>query len=93
MTMRTASEWMTYCEYLRLINDLCQGDDDKDRQIRQYCAEAEKITKTLGRKIAELDPNYLRTPNLYKPNPRFRELLKIRLEDGYKQEGSKKPKP
>ena len=53
MTMRTASEWMTYCEYLRLINDLCQGDSEKDKQIREYCAKAEKITKKLGRKIAD----------------------------------------
>ena len=90
MTMRTSSEWMTYCEYLRLINDLCQTDSEKDVQIRKYCAEAEKVTKMLGREIARLNPNYLKTPGLYKPNPSFRKLLALRLQDDYKQEGSNK---
>jgi hypothetical protein len=89
MTMRTASEWMTYCEYLRLINDLCQSDSEKDKQIREYCAKAEKVTKKLGRKIAELDPNYLKTPGLYETNPNWKELLSLRLSDNYKQSGSK----
>lgn len=93
MTMRTASEWLTYCEYLRLINDLCQGDDEKDKKIREYCAKAEKVTKTLGREIARLNPDYLKTPNLYETNPNWRDKLALRLSDGYKQEGSKNKQP
>ena len=88
--MRTAGEELTVCEYLRLINDLCQGDNEKDKEIRILCAKGEKVGKILGREVSRLNPSFLKQPNLYEKQADWKALLKLRLDDNYKQEGSKK---
>lgn len=90
MTMRTAGEELTVCEYLRLINDLCQGDSEKDKQIRMLCAKGEKVGKILGAEVSRLNPDFLINPDLYEKQEGWRYLLDKRLADDYKQEGSNK---
>lgn len=90
MTMRTASPELTVCEYLRLINDLCQSDTDKDKRIRVLCAKGEKVGKLLGREVSRLNPKFLLNLNLYEKQTNWKGLLSLRLSDNYKQEGSKK---
>lgn len=90
MTMRTASPEMTVCEYLRLINDTCQGDSEKDKTIRELCAKGEKVGKLLGKEVSRLNPYFLTQKGLYQINPDWRKLLELRLKDDYKQEGSNK---
>jgi len=87
--MRTASEWRTPCEILRMINDLCQGTDDKDIKIRLLTAEGEKLTKMLAKEVSRSNPPFLKKRGLWKPNIGWRSLLKRRLESNYLQEGSR----
>lgn len=87
MTMRTAGEDLTVCEYLRLINDLCQGEEDKDKLIREYCYKGEKIGKMLGREVSKRNPSFLKKPNLYQKQKGWRDLITKRISKDYKVYG------
>jgi len=51
MILKTASQYMTPCEVLRQINDLCQDDSDKDRQIRKLLVDFEILAKKLAKEV------------------------------------------
>lgn len=87
MTMRTASKVMSPCEVLRKINDLCQGVNAKDNEIRRLCAEGEKKTKMLARELNKHDKNVWL--HWWEENPKWKDELDSRLKDDYLQEGSK----
>ena len=93
MTMRTAWECLSVCEYLRLINDLCQGDDAKDKEIRILCVKGEKAGKILAKEVSRLNKKFWQKPNLYEKQKDWKEKLKMRLQDDYKQEESNETNP
>ena len=45
MSMNNANYMRSPCEVLREINDLFQGDTEKDEKVRKLLAEAEAKTK------------------------------------------------
>ena len=53
MSMRDASNARTICEVLREINDICQGNDKRDKAIRKKLAEAERMAKKMSYKLLE----------------------------------------
>ncbi len=84
MTMRTGSPVRSPCEVLRKINDICQGDNPKDNEIRKLCAECEKKVKIVARST----PRSNRGTWAWENNPGWESDLDIRLADNYLQEGS-----
>ena len=84
MTMRTASPELTVCEYLRLINDMFQGDSERDVRVRELCAKGEKVGKILGREVSRLNPHFLTQKGLYEEYKGWKEKLPVRLDPNYK---------
>lgn len=88
MTMRTASTVRSPCELVRKINDLVQGDSQKDLEIRKLCSELAKQTKRLAK---ELNNNGIRTwEQWWDDNPEFKKELPLRLNKDYKVEYMKR---
>lgn len=88
MTMRTASTVKSPCELVRKINDLVQGDSQKDLEIRKLCSELVKQTKRLAK---ELNDNGVRTwETWWEENPEFKKELPLRLNKDYKVEYMKR---
>jgi len=88
MTMRTASTVRSPCELVRKINDLVQGDNEKDLEIRILCSELVKQTKRLAK---ELNDNGIRTwEKWWDKNPEFKKELPLRLHKDYKVEYMKR---
>ena len=87
MTMRTASTRRSPCELLRKINDLCQGDNPKDNEIRLLAAECEKKVKRLARELNKHDKEVWK--RWWELNKTFKDDVDRRLDDNYLQEGSK----
>ena len=84
--MRTASPLRSPCEILRKINDLCQGDNPKDNEIRVLLAEFESKTKRLARELNKHDKSW---GTWWDKNEDFDKEAEMRLKDNYLQEGSK----
>lgn len=84
MTLRTASRLRSPCELLRKINDLAQGDNDKDKKIRKLCFECEKQVKKLARELNKHDADVW--VKWWQNNPHFEEEIKIRMSNEYRIE-------
>ena len=82
MSLRNTSLHMTPCEYIRLINDLAQGDNEKDELIRKYCYFAEKHAKWLSRNLYKIRPDIWQ--NKWTVNEDYAVLFCNRIEKTYK---------
>lgn len=88
MTMLTASTLRSPCELLRKINDLVQGDTEKEKIIRRLCAEAEHSTKRLAQELNKYKKEAWK--GWWAENKEFEKDIDRRLKPNYKQEGSGK---
>jgi len=55
MSMNNANYMRSPCEVLREINDLFQGDTEKDELVRKLLAEAEAKTKRMSIELTKYD--------------------------------------
>jgi hypothetical protein len=53
MSMNSVFRLRTVCEVIREINDLNQGDSDREKLTREKLAEAEKMTKRMAQGLAK----------------------------------------
>ena len=58
MGMRSANIYLSPCELIREINDLCQSDSAKDLEIRKRCYKLERMNKGMSDIIHSYKPNY-----------------------------------
>ena len=58
MSMWRTSAYRSPCEVLREINDLFQGDTNKDKVVRKLLAEAEEKAKDMSIHLTKYEPNY-----------------------------------
>ena len=58
MSMWKTSVYRSPCEVLRKINDMFQGDTEKDKTVRRLLAEAESKAKDMSIHLSEYEPNY-----------------------------------
>jgi len=84
MTMKTASEFMTPCEVLRQINDLCQGDTDKEKEIRALLSQFELLAKRMAQEINNREGPKIRDEWWEESTFNWKELAKIRISKLYK---------
>jgi len=82
--MRTASRFMTPCEALRQINDLCQGDDEKDKLIRELLSDFEILAKRLAREVNRRPGPEISDAWWEENKLDWRELAKMRMKELYK---------
>ena len=61
MSMNNANYMRSPCEVLREINDLFQGDSEKDEKVRKLLAEAEAKTKRMSIELTKYDQTYYLT--------------------------------
>ena len=61
MSMNNANYMRSPCEVLREINDLFQGDSEKDELVRKLLAEAEAKTKRMSIELTKYDQKYYLT--------------------------------
>lgn len=80
--MRTASIVRSPCELLRKINDLVQGDSDREIEIRKLCSEAEKSTKRLAQELNKYKKEAWR--EWWEQNKEYKQDVKRRIDDKYK---------
>ena len=52
-SMRHVSPHITSCETLRMINDLCQSDSDKDQNIRDLCVLGIIVGKIVSLEVSK----------------------------------------
>lgn len=81
MGLRGASDELTVCEVLRRINDLCQGDSDKDCQIRKHLSMAEDMCKRMSFKLLSYNKKMFK--GWWKKNKTYENDLKRRLNEKY----------
>lgn len=79
--MNNASQQMTPCEYIRMANDLAQGDNDRDNLIRKYLANAELLAKNLSLELDKYDKKYW---HRFEVNKDFESDLLFRKHEKYK---------
>lgn len=84
--MRTSSPVRSPCELLRKINDMFQGDSERDLKVRRLCAEAESATKRLAQELNKHKKEAWK--GWWALNKEFPYEVKMRIDDNYKQEGS-----
>lgn len=82
MSMRKASPHMTSCEALRMINDLCQSDSEKDRQIRDLCVLGVITGKIVSLRVDKKDLEDIVASRTHVPN--YMELVSMRMRPEYK---------
>ena len=82
--MRDSSPKFTPCELLRMINDLCQGDSDKDKRIRELCGACEKQTKRLGQEVNKYNYEIWKEDKWWPVNVAWRRKGRQRAKDNYK---------
>jgi len=58
MSMWRTSPYRSPCEVLRKINDMFQGDTEKDKHVRMLLAEAEGKAKDMSIHLSKYEPNY-----------------------------------
>ena len=61
MSMNNANYMRSPCEVLREINDLFQGDTEKDEKVRKLLAEAEAKTKRMSIELTKYGQTYYLT--------------------------------
>ena len=81
MSMNNASEQMTPCEYIRMVNDMCQTNSEKDITIRRFLAHAEKLAKELSLELDKYDKKYW---HRFAQNSDFNYNLLLRKHPKYK---------
>jgi len=86
MSMRSSNRFMTPCEALRQINDLCQSDSDKDKQIRKLLSSFEKMAKMLSREINSREGKKIRDDWWEISKLDWSGLARWRISDIYKSE-------
>ena len=82
MAMREANIYMSPCEVIRHINDLCQSDSEKDVQIRKLCYKVLKQAKGMSDEVHKHLPKY--SHSWGETNPNWKGKFAIRIEKGYK---------
>lgn len=87
--MRDSSPKYTPCELLRMINDLCQGDSKKDKQIRELLGACEKQTKRLGQEVNKYNKEIWKLDSWWPVNPKYRIKGRERAKDSYKYSNGK----
>ena len=58
MSMWRTSAYRSPCEVLREINDMFQGDTEKDKKVRQLLSEAESKAKAMSIALTVYEPNF-----------------------------------
>ena len=58
MSMNNNSAYRSPCEILRKINDMFQGDNEKDKKIRELLAECEEKSKQMSIDLHRHRPDY-----------------------------------
>jgi len=79
--MTDSSNKTTICEKLRDINDLCQGSNSHDKQIRKLLAECEVMAKKMSNKLLEYNQEIF--VDYWKDNPDKLEKIKLRQSKHY----------
>ena len=64
--MWRTSTFRTPCEVLREINDLFQGDTEKDKTVRRLLAESESKAKDMSHHLTVYEPKYFEKWDLNK---------------------------
>lgn len=83
MGMDRASSQMTPCEYIRMANDLVQGDSLTDKLIREYLAKAELLAKEMSKELHNYDRRYW---HRFPQNKDYESDLEFRKSKAYKYE-------
>lgn len=78
----TTSNFRSVCEILREINDLCQGEESKDYQIRDKCSEAIYKAKRMAKKLKEYNKNY--NAGWWEDNKEYEASLEKRMQLEYR---------
>ena len=76
------SKFRTICEVLREINDICQGTENKDRDIRIKLAECEGMAKKMSRQLLEYNKDFIEEH--FEGNEDLYKDWKRRKKKGYK---------
>ena len=79
--MRYTNTNRTVCEVLREINDLCQGDDERDKNVRRKLFEAEHMAKRMALKLLEYNKDW--DKDWWAANPNYEKNLKRRMNKHY----------
>ena len=87
--MRTASRFLTPCEALRQINDLCQSNSKKDKEIRYLLAKFEKMAKKLAREVNKRPGEKINDSWWEKIEIDFDNIVSWRISETYKQGNEK----
>ena len=87
--MRDSSPKATPCELIREINDLCQGDSKKDKDIRALCGAAEKMTKRIALELHRYSKEIWKDEKWWKPNIAWKAKGKRRSRSNYKYDTGK----
>lgn len=58
MSMNNANYLRSPCEVIREINDMFQGDSEKEKKVRELLAEAESKTKRMSIELSKYDKTY-----------------------------------
>ena len=58
MSINNSNYLRSPCEVIREINDLFQGDNQLDEEVRKKCAEAEYMCKMMSLEISRYDEDY-----------------------------------
>lgn len=81
MAMRDKNHKLTLCEIIRVINDLCQDDSEKDIKIRNLLVLAEHKGKKMSAKLVEY--KFSEPDDWFKDNPDA-GLANMRGEQNYR---------
>ena len=84
MTMRTASKFMTPCEALRRVNDLCQGDSKKEIEARELLAKFEIMAKRMAQEINKRPGRKITDKWWEESVLNWKEMARFRMSDIYK---------
>ena len=74
----------TICETVRMANDLCQTDSEKDVKIREHLSEIMLYAKKMNAKLTEYKRDYDKDWWTRLPKEERARLNKIRQDVGYK---------
>jgi len=72
------------CELIRMVNDLCQSDSDKDVKIRKLLFDIMTYAKKMNAKLTEYKHDYDKEWWTRLPKEEKDKLNKIRKDVGYK---------
>jgi len=80
--MREINIFYSPCEVIRDINDLCQSDSEKDKEIRKLLWLLMKQSKKLSTDLQKYEPKH--SLQWDKQTGDWQEKLKNRISEGYK---------